>query len=200
LVNESESLSRLYVMPLHLINTSLLLFSEVMTAEHLWTGGTPLLCKNARVRRTMVIGTATLLLLLTTGAIAALGSHLAPASSLMAGLADDVSRNSHPAVRLRVIHPVLGLSLPIVIFLALAYRGGNPAPKQLTVMYRNFAVTVGLMVLTGIATLSLLAPVWLKLTHLTMANLIVVGASRCLFYTLFLRKAGKTPPCCESGS
>lgn len=42
LVNESESLARLYVMPLHLVNTSLLLLAQVMTSEHLRVGGRPL--------------------------------------------------------------------------------------------------------------------------------------------------------------
>lgn len=190
LVNESESLARLYVMPLHLVNTSLLLLSQVMTAEHLRYGGRGLGCGTVRVRWRLLLGTVALVLLLSTGAIAALGSHLSPAASLAAGLADDVRSSSHPAVRLRIVHPILGLSLPLLLALTLSHFGAHTDSLRLKRMYRHFSLLLGFMMLTGIATLSLLAPTWLKLTHLTMANIIVIGSARCLFHTLYMNRSG----------
>jgi cytochrome c oxidase assembly protein subunit 15 len=191
LVNESESLARLYIMPLHLVNTSLLLLSQVMTAEHLRYEGRRLGCGNVRIRWRLVLGTVALLLLLSSGAIAALGSHLSPAASLAAGLADDVRSSSHPAVRLRILHPILGLSLPLLVALTVSYFGTHTESPRLKNMYRNFGILLGFMVLTGVATLSLLAPIWLKLSHLTMANIIVIGSARCLFHTLHAHRSGR---------
>jgi heme a synthase len=80
LVNESQDLARMIVMPLHLVNTSLLLFSGVMTAESIRYG------TNARAeiasegRRLGFYAIAALTVVLTTGAIAALGSHLSLSS------------------------------------------------------------------------------------------------------------------------
>jgi cytochrome c oxidase assembly protein subunit 15 len=180
LVNESTSLSRMYVMPLHLVNTSLLLFSEVMTAESLAFGTRARIRGSAR-RWSLAIA-ASLLLLLTTGAIAALGSHLLPAASLTAGLAADLAATSHPAVRLRILHPILGLLIPLGVFLYLSAAVKNGPPAHLKRIYRHFATTAVCMIVLGIATLTLLAPTWLKLAHLTMANVLVVLAARCFFH------------------
>jgi cytochrome c oxidase assembly protein subunit 15 len=184
LVNESESLSRMYVMPLHLLNTSLLLFSEVMTAESVLFGARSRTHISQATRRWGVWLAVMMGILLGTGAVAALGSHLLPASSLSSGLSDDLSVTSHPAVRLRILHPILGLLLPVGVFLLYSVSSARASHATLRAMYGKFGLAVAVMVLIGVATLTLLAPTWLKLTHLTMANILVVLGSRCVFHTL----------------
>ncbi len=181
LVHESTSHARLFIMPLHLLNTSLLLFAEVVVAESILFGERRTRPLSPSMKR---VGIATLIggvLLLTTGAIAALGSHLFPSLSLLEGLTKDFTHGAHPAVRLRILHPILALTIP----LALWYSTSNsPSPTPLEKMYRGFVVAVMVMLLIGVATLLTLAPAWLKLAHLTMANVLVVLASRCVFHTL----------------
>lgn len=184
LVNESQSLHRLVIMPLHLVNTSLLLFSEVMTAESIVYGSRRKITLSETTRRWCIGVSAALLLLLTTGAIAALASHLFPSQSLLGGLSRDFESSSHMALRLRIIHPILGLLLPAAIWTLVVHTSHRAATPSLARMYRAFGVAIFLMTVLGIVTLVTLAPPWLKLTHLTMANVLVILFSRCLFHSL----------------
>lgn len=184
LVNESESLGRLIVMPLHLINTSALLFSEVITAECVLYGSREKITLPRSVKRWGVGISIGMLILLTTGAVAALGSHLFPSVSLMDGLMQDMQANVHPALRLRIFHPLLGLIVPLFIWSLLSYASLRAPTAAAQRMYREFGVSTLVMMALGIATLTALSPVWLKLLHLTMANVLVVLLARCVFHTL----------------
>jgi cytochrome c oxidase assembly protein subunit 15 len=184
LVDESQDLSRLVVMPLHLVNTSLLLFSQVMTAEGIRFGHRRRANLTPQLRWWIGVVSALAAVLLTSGAIAALGSHLMPAASLSEGLAQDLHVTSHPAVRLRLLHPLLGLLIPSVAALLLSHGALRAPSPELALMYRRFGYTIILMVIVGISTLLLLAPTWLKLVHLTMANILVILCSRCIFHTV----------------
>lgn len=184
LVNESTSHARLFIMPLHLINTSLLLFAEVMTAESVLFAEREVRALPPFVRKTGIAVLISLALLLTTGAVAALGSHLFPSLSLIEGLAKDFAQEAHPALRLRILHPILALILPLAIWYILSHSTLEAPTRFVNSLYRAFGVAVFTMMVIGVATLLTLAPVWLKLAHLTMANVLVVLASRCVFHTL----------------
>ena len=184
LVNESTDISRLLVMPLHLVNTSLLLFSGVMTAESIRYGDAPRQQLSPELKRRGILYLTGLTIVLITGAIAALGSHLLPSESLLHGLTHDLAPDSHPAVRLRILHPLLALALPILMLLfaqlsGIAVRGSSQAR-----WYSRFSITLVVAMGIGLSTISLLAPVWLKLTHLFMTNVLVIVASLCVFHSL----------------
>ena len=184
LVNESTDLSRLFVMPLHLVNTSLLLFSGVMTAESIRYGDLPrrLLPPEIKNRGALYIGALTIILI--TGAIAALGSHLMPSESLLHGLTHDLAADAHPAVRLRILHPLLALALPVGILLFAQLPHVSAPESSQTLWFKRLSIGLVVALLIGVATLSLLAPVWLKLTHLLMTNVLVILASLCVFHSL----------------
>lgn len=184
LVNTSEDLARLIVMPLHLVNTSLLLLSGVMTAESIKYGELPKRKMSSEDTKRWSLYLTALVIILSTGAVAALGSHLAPSHSLLEGLSKDLATDSHLAVRLRLLHPVFALGLPLFLALSMPLPlSGRPTTSQ-GVWYRRFALAVLIAILIGFGTLVLLAPLWLKVTHLLMTNLLVVGASLCIFHTL----------------
>lgn len=184
LVNTSEDLSRLIVMPLHLVNTSLLLFSGVMTAESLKYGEFLKRAFSREDTKRWILYLVSLVIILSTGAIAALGSHLAPSESLLQGLSKDLSTDSHLAVRLRLLHPFFALGLPLFLALFMPLSiSGRPTTSQ-GLWYRRFGIAVLVALSIGIGTLVLLAPLWLKVTHLLMTNLLVVVASLCVFHTL----------------
>ena len=122
--------------------------------------------------------------ILASGAMAALGSHLAPSESLMQGLAHDLSAESHPAVRLRIIHPILALAIPIALLLCARPAPGRAPHASPNIWWRRLALGTIVSMGVGIATLTLLAPVWLKLTHLVMANILVILFTMCGFHSL----------------
>lgn len=182
LVTDSLALARLFVMPLHLVNTALLLACAVVTAESIRFGDLPRTPLPRALRVAAGIVCAVLILLLTSGAVAALGSHLAPAASVGAGLAADFSATAHPAVRLRILHPILallgGISLLFPIELLRERTSAPRARRALT----QLAISVAVALLVGIATLLSLAPVWLKLSHLLLANVLVILTSVSIFH------------------
>ena len=119
-----------------------------------------------------MLGGAAIVVLLVgvSGAVAALGDTLFPASSLAEGLREDLSPTSHLFVRLRLWHPVIAvLGSGYLIWLAallLRRSGARPVAK--------LALTLGALVLTqiavGLLNVALLAPVWTQLVHLFLAD------------------------------
>ncbi len=184
LVNESVALARVVVMPLHLVNTALLLGSTVMTAEAIKYGHIPRAEVSSAVRRLFSILVGVFLILLTTGAVAALGTHLTPSGSLLAGLSKDLSSDSHIAVRLRVLHPLLALLGPLILWGVLEKLKETAPSAYSRRLFGRLIVTLFAAVLIGICTLLTLAPTWLKIVHLFMANVLIGMATLCIFHTL----------------
>lgn len=185
-VDQDTSISRLVIMPLHLVNTSLLLASEVFTAKMLLPGYQRSVALSRTTRVVAIVFLCALIALLTSGAIASLGSHLLPSQDIFEGLQADLSTNSHIAVRLRPLHLVFGLSVFSLTFLLSFYE--PPALKPLLHLrsFRRFLLTMCLLVLLGVLTVLLLSPVPLKLAHLIVANIFVVNAASLLVDFLFL--------------
>jgi cytochrome c oxidase assembly protein subunit 15 len=184
LVNESVALARVVVMPLHLVNTALLLGSTIMTAEAIKYGHIPRVDLSSTARRLLSILIGVFLILLTTGAVAALGTHLTPSLSLLAGLSKDLSSDSHLAVRLRVLHPLLALLGPLILWGVLEkLKEAAPSPYSRR-LFGRLIVTLLAAVLLGICTLLTLAPTWLKIMHLLMANVLIGMTTLCIFHTL----------------
>ncbi len=182
LVTDSESLKRLVVMPLHLVNTSILIFSQVMAAECIRFGARSRLSLSSATKRIVALVGIALILLLTTGAIAALGAHLLPAESVLSGLQQDFFKDSHLAVRLRILHPMAGLLVPTLLSLYIFSVGERPTNREITILVRQLSFVVAAAIVIGIVTLMSLSPVWLKLLHLTVANVIVIVLSRLFFF------------------
>lgn len=198
LVDQSTDLMRLVVMPLHLVNTSALLVSVVMLAECLSFATSSRRPLPASARWAIRAFTAGVLVLLCSGAVAALGSHLAPSSSLGSGIQKDLSSDSHLAVRLRLLHPFLALGFALLGPWALArWSAEAPSAEAKAACRRLLAVLCSALVI-GVATLLLLAPVWLKIIHLLLANVLIIFGT-----VAFFRSTREIPQRClvpESGS
>jgi cytochrome c oxidase assembly protein subunit 15 len=182
LVTDSESLLRLVVMPLHLLNTSALIFSQVMTAESIqFNSRTPTALHRFGARMAWML-LVIAVILLTTGAIAALGAHLLPAESISIGLQQDFQSHSHLAVKLRLLHPVAGLLIPMIVAGYFFSAGVKSTNQETSKIIRQLSILTLCMMVIGIATLMSLSPVWLKLLHLTVANCLVITLSRFYFF------------------
>jgi heme A synthase len=125
-----------------------------------------------RERGLLVVALGGTLLLGMTGAITALGDTLFPSQSLAEGFAQDFSPTAHLLIRLRVIHPTLAVAMAAVLLLT----AGVCATRRPSRETRRFGIAVAALVLTqllaGVVNLVLLAPTWMQLVHLLLADLL----------------------------
>jgi protoheme IX farnesyltransferase len=173
LVAQNASALRAASVAVHLANTFLLLASLTLTA--LWaSGGVPLRLRGQGwAAWGLGLGLVGVLLLGISGAITALGDTLFPASSLAEGLQQDFSPAAQFMIRLRVFHPLIAVSVGIlVIFVAYSLGFSNPDEGTARSIAKALVGLVALQWLAGIANVALLAPIWMQLLHLLLADLV----------------------------
>jgi heme A synthase len=182
LTGKDDSLARAGVMCLHLVNTFLLL--AVVALSGAWAAGTarPRLRDQGAVGVLVPAALLGLLVLGVSGAIAALGDTLFPARSLAEGFRQDVAGGAHVLLRLRVLHPLLAVAVATLLFATAAVssllRPGRSVRRPAVAL----AGLVVLQLTAGLVNLALLAPVWLQLLHLLLADgvwlaAVLLGAS-----------------------
>jgi heme A synthase len=166
-VAHNASVGRAYSLSAHLVNTLTLLACLTLTVW--WAKGGGRLRIAGRTAGLTVF--AILLITLTgiSGAIAALGDTLFPASSLAAGFRQDFDPAASIFLRLRLAHPLLAVATAawLVFYAASSLR--FPAAKSYA---RAVIALVGLQVTAGATNLLLLAPVWSQMVHLLLADLL----------------------------
>jgi heme A synthase len=182
LVAHDASMKRALSVGLHLVNTFFLLAATALTAW--WASGYP--PPRLRDQRPVlwVLGAclSSLLLVGASGAVTALGDTLFPPSSLSAGLAQDFSAGAHLFVRLRTLHPLLAATTAVgVVFASSLVRALRPT-RSVRALSRAAVVVVLLQVAAGLLSVTLLAPVWLQMVHLILADavwiaLVLTGAA-----------------------
>lgn len=163
-VGDDDSGARAAVIALHLVNTFLLLAALTLTAWFAADNPAPQRPWPRSTRRWVLWCGAGLLIVGATGAIAALGDTLFPAESLVEGLRDDFT--GVLLQRLRWIHPVVAVPtvLALARFAGQRYRGATGAQLLLGLASLQLAV--------GVVNVILLAPIWLQLVHLLVADLV----------------------------
>jgi heme A synthase len=182
LVAQNDSVLRAVMIAVHLLNTFLLLASITLTAW--WaTGGKPLqLRQQGKVGILLGIGLLGMLLLGASGAITALGDTLFPANSLVEGIQQDLSPTAHFLVRLRVWHPAIAIGMGVyLIWASTIISRLRPSPPTKALTY-TIKVLFLLQLAGGFLNVYLLAPVWMQLIHLLLAdmvwiNLVLLAAS-----------------------
>lgn len=172
LVADNESMARALFMGAHLINTFLLL-GALALAVHFAGGGESLdLRARPRVTTLLLVALGAVILAGASGAVAALGDTLYPSNSLAAALSQDLSPTAHILIRLRVFHPVIAITAGVLAVLA-ARLGGRFHPEAIDPRWvMRIEMLVAAQFAAGIANVLLLAPLWLQLVHLTLADLV----------------------------
>lgn len=171
-VAKDSSAARGWVMAIHLTNTFLLLAAVTLTAA--WSAGPAGVAARGRggLAGALAAALAAMLLAGVTGAIAALGDTLYPATSFAAGLQEELSANASVLLRLRVLHPfaavAAGVTLVAVSRAALRARPDARVRRAATAI----VALVALELVAGAANVLLLAPIWLQLAHLLVADLL----------------------------
>lgn len=170
MVADNPSTASAAWMAAHLVNTFLLLAALTWLAYGAWRE------PGARFPRDVwsrsAFGGAALIVLLVgvSGAVAALGDTLFPASSLAEGIREDFAPTAHVFLKLRLWHPVIAVagSGYLIWLSAASFRLQRRAPV------RRLALTLGFLVLlqvgVGLLNVALLAPVWMQLLHLLIAD------------------------------
>ena len=180
LVADNQSMARAMFMATHLVNTFLLLAALTLTARFA-SGGAPFRLRGqGLLGGGIVLGLFGLLSSGVSGAVAALGDTLFPATTLAHALEQDLSPAAHLLIRLRLFHPAIAFAAAsLVLYLSLRLF------KVPSAVNRYAWWTCGLVllqILAGAMNVLLLAPIWLQVVHLLLADLlwiafVLLGAS-----------------------
>ena len=178
LVAENASAARAMFMGVHLLNTFVLLACLSLTATWLSAdpvreGGWHFSGRGAGHLVAIAAGCVLLLLASSSGAVAALGDTLFPNATLAEALRADLSATSHLLIRLRIFHPMLA-ALAVLVLVGTAWRmaGDEPVARSLAHL---LGVAATVQIVLGILNVLLLAPVWLQLTHLLVADIVWIS-------------------------
>jgi heme a synthase len=169
LVEDDDSVARALVMSMHLLNTLSLLGFMALTAW--WSSHPGRIDSKRPVARLLLAGMIGLFVVGVSGAIAALGDTLFPVSSLSEGFAADMAPGAHFLLKLRGLHPVFALAVAFgLLGLAKQLRASVTTRGLATLLM----VGVCTQVAVGFINLGLLAPAYLQLIHLLMADTVWV--------------------------
>lgn len=161
-VADDASIARAVSVPLHLVNTLLLLAALVLTI-HWLTGGRRLDLKTRpEVTRWVIVGGLALVLISASGAVTALADTLFPSE---AAFAAELSGEAHFLTRLRIIHPILAIGAAIVAWWISAKRG---LPRSRAAV--AIPLLIGAMLLSGVLNIALGVPLGMQLVHLALAD------------------------------
>jgi heme A synthase len=172
LVAHDQSAARAWWISLHLTNTFLLLGVLALTA---WWATTGEVRHPIRMNWLLASALGGLILLGISGAIAALGDTLFPASSVAAGVRQEFSSSAHLFIRLRVFHPFIAVGAIALLLFAIVRslrEKKNPTAQRL-------ATGIGMLafaqLMLGAINVAMLAPVGMQLVHLLFADLLWIS-------------------------
>jgi len=174
-VARNASVSRAYSLSGHLLNTLALVACLTLTAWRATDGPGPLPRLRLRCAQAWLAGASVLVVaaLGVSGVIAALGDTLFPSRSVAAGLTADFDPAAHLFLRLRMFHPpIAAIASAWLAFYASWSAVRRPRVRRLA---WTLCGLVAVQLLAGLANLALLAPVWMQLVHLLLADLVWIA-------------------------
>jgi heme A synthase len=172
LVAYNTSMARAAWMALHLANTFMLLAALTLTAY--WASGGAHLRLRGRGATLWLLtgGLVAMLVLGVSGAITALGDTLFPAISLSEAVQQDFSPAAHLLIRLRIFHPIIAVFTGLYISTVARVLVGSRRLPGAGRLAAALTVLVVVQLIAGAVNVVLLAPVWMQLVHLLLADLI----------------------------
>lgn len=173
-VADNASFARALFMAVHLVNTFVLLACLTLTAWWLSDGAAPRLRDHRREGWLAALAFLGLLLVGSSGAVAALGDTLFPSASLADALRTDLSLTSHVLIRLRVLHPVIAVG-SVLLLLIVVRRFASLGDARTMALGRAITALSVLQLGLGVLNVILLAPIWLQLVHLLLADAIWIA-------------------------
>lgn len=175
LVAHNASLTRAVSMAVHLVNTFLLLGAAALTAW--WAGGgKPVRWRGqGNVGWLVLVGAILMIILGASGAVTALGDTLFPAGTLTEGISQDFLPTAHFLVRLRIYHPIIAILTGVYMVVAAAYIERERPGVQTLILSRAVKIIFGVQLVAGFINVLLLAPIWMQIVHLLLADLLWIA-------------------------
>jgi heme a synthase len=173
-VARDQSAGRTLFLCLHFGNTLLLLGALALTAAWLQSNSENFtLTKKSSDVSAVVIGLLAVLAIGMTGAVAALGDTLFPATSLRASVLQDFTSNSPALLHFRLLHPLLAV-IAVTFVICLLLKNSSRRMRQ---SRASMALTLLLFAEIGIGLLNVLVltPVWVQILHLLVADTIWIS-------------------------
>jgi len=188
LTGENATLARGVMVAAHLVNSMLLMGALSVTLLYARKDAPPApkLRGQGLVGVTLLVGLVGMLVLIFSGGVAAMGNTMFPSESLAAGLAADFDPASHLLIRLRVLHPLIALSVGLYLFLSLGLSWWLKPVRRARHLARTLLGVYLAQLLVGVFNFALLGPIVLQLLHLLMAVLAFALLSALTAYTLGL--------------
>ena len=177
LVAGNTSTLRAGAVALHLVNTLLLLTSLTMTARasgsslHI-TPASPVSPASRWLSLLMAIGLVATAVLSAAGAVTALGDTLFPAQSLAAGMYTDLDPAANFLVRLRVVHPFIAVITAFYLVMLSRYILGAYTDPTVVKAVKRLLTLISGQVAAGVINVLLLAPLWMQVVHLILADVV----------------------------
>ena len=167
----NESVGRAIAMAVHLLNTFLLLAAIVITGWLASGGNVPKLRGKGILVYMIAIGIVGMLFLGMSGALTALGDTLFPSSTLQEGISQDFVQTAHFLIRLRLFHPIIAILVGSYLALMTVYlniQHPNRTNHRISLILLSSYVLQGV---GGLLNVYLLAPVWMQIVHLLLADI-----------------------------
>jgi len=186
------SAARAIAVPIHLVNTFLLLTAITLTAW--WaSGGQPLhLRGHGWLHGALAAGFIGMLILGASGGLIALGDTLFPAATFAEGWQQKFDPNAPFLVQLRSVHPLIAIILGAYIaFVMNLYVKQSPDPlvKRLSQFFIGLYTA---QLIVGSFNVVLLAPIWLQIFHLLVTDTLFILL--VLFMAIAFSQQSAKPP------
>jgi heme A synthase len=160
----------------HLINTFILLAFLTLTAWLATESRALILRFEGKYLLFILVGLVSILLVGSSGSVAALSSMLFPSGTLSDGIAKDFSAASNILLRLRISHPILSILTGVyLIFFAGWLKAKSNSEKGVSRWSNILSIVVLIQIAFGAATLLTLAPIIMQIGHLLLADLVWIA-------------------------
>src|SRR5690606_4473216 len=172
LTGDNASVARGVWVASHLVNSLLLvgaLASTVVYAARRPPGYPLGLARQGGLTTVLLVALGAALVLCFTGGIAAMGNTIFPSESLAQGLRADFDPDSHLLIRLRILHPLIAITVGGYLFVALGLRWYlKPVPRARRLAQVLLGVYL-VQLVVGTFNLAFLAPMAMQFVHLLLA-------------------------------
>lgn len=173
-VASNASAGRAIYLSAHLVNTQILLAALALTA---WFARPAVASQGMPAVRSPLLSSSLLVFLVVgvTGAIAALGDTLFPSASVAEGIRRDFDAASHILLRLRTLHPLLAVLAAVYVSLVVLRVLKSKISAEATRLAWWTWLLVIVQLIAGAVNIVLLAPVWMQLMHLLIADVLWIA-------------------------
>lgn len=168
-ITDNDALARACWLAAHLFTTFLLIAALALVPWFASGHRAPKIRGGGRSVTMLGLSLAGILLLSMTGAVITLGDSLLPAA-MAEGLAQDPSPTALWLPRMRVIHPILAVLVGGLILLTAGVVSRDHPSRTTQDLGLGLAVLVAAQMIAGLMNVMLMAPVWMQIFHLLLAD------------------------------